>query len=874
MDPALPAVRLTVQEAIHTLSSSEDVGHILSTLGTLKRYLGETEDPVRPEEKEEFATVQFSAVLRCLVSKLSPGWLELSPDGQLERLSESFFLDGPPDQAFLVLMEAIESTAGPSFRLMKMARLLDKFLSMGRVAALMEEQCRPQTKPSFPLFQETLLSKVVGLPDLLGNRLQRDNRTQFFPQNYFPLLGQEVVQALKAVVNFLQEETLWTMAAVVAIACPEPSSASVVGPAPRPGPVWRLLSEGPVILRRGLHCSVSFISRVLGKVCIQGRKREILGVLVPQLTVLTQDSCLWQRVCWRLVEQVPDRAVEAVLTGLVEAAPRPEVLSRLLGNLVVKNRKAQFVMTRKLLFLQYQHTVLGLKTPMVQSLLGYLALDSQRRPLLVQVLKELLETWGSSSAVRHAPLEQQCYISKAILVCLAHLGEPELQDIRDELLASMMAGVKCRLDSSLPPVRRLGMIVAEVISSRIHPEGPPLKFQYEDDEMSRELLALAAPGPVGDCSSEARGPSPAPVATEPPVETPEKTMESAVPPAQPQGSDSELDSDDEFIPYDMSGDKELKSTKEPLYIRDCVEALTTSEDMERWEASLKALEGLVYRSPMATREVSVELAKVLLHLEEKTCVAEFEQLRQNALVAVTVTDPEQVAKYLTSQFYGLNYSLRQRMDILDVLVLAAQALSRPRSLQRLCQHSPPASGTLCSPALAVSQPGNAMAPGWQAVVEERIRSKTRRFSKGCPRRELSGVPNEFNSVAGYFFFPLLQHFDRPLVTFDLLGDDQLVLGRLTHTLASLMYLAVNTTVAVPMGKALLEFVWALRFHVDTVPTERLLGDLPDELLEARSWLADVAEKDVDEDCRALAVRALLLLEKLKDKLLSSSSPQP
>lgn len=837
MNPALSAVRLTVQEAIHTLSSSEDAAHILSTLGTLKGYLGGTEDLALPE-KEEFATIHFSVLLRCLVGKLSPGWLELSPDGQLEQLWESFFLEGPPDQAFLVLMEAIESTAGPSFRLMKMARLLETFLSKGRVAALMEEQCRLQTKPSFPLFQETLLGKVVGLPDLLGNCLQRDNLTQFFPQNYFPLLGREVVQALKAVVDFLQG---------------------------------------------GLDCSVSFVSRVLGKVCIQGRKKEILGVLVPQLTVLTRDSCLWQRVCWRLVEQVPDRAVEAVLTGLVEATPRPEVLSRLLGNLVVKNKKAQFVMTRKLLFLQYQHT-----TPMLQSLLGYLAVDSQRRLLLTQVLKELLETWGNSSAVRHAPLEQQRYISKAILVCLAHLREPELQDIRDELLASMMAGVKCRLDSSLPAVRRLGMIVAEVISSRIHPEGPPLKFQYEDDEMSRELLALANPWPVGDCSSEAGGPSLAPVAAEPPVETREKTVDSDAPPAQPQGSDSELDSDDEFIPYDMSGDKELKSRKEPLYIRDCVEALTTSEDMECWEASLKVLEGLVYRSPEATQEVSVELAKVLLHLEEKTCVAEFEQLRQRALVAVTVTDPEQVAKYLTSQFYGLNYSLRQRVDILDVLVLAAQALSRPRSLQKLSQHSSPGTGTLCSPTLAVPQTDNAVAPDWRAVVEERIRSKTRRFSKGCPRKELSGGPNEFNSVAGYFFFPLLQHFDRPLVTFDLLGDDQLVLGRLTHALASLMYLAVNTTVAVPMGKALLEFVWALRFHVDTyvrrgllsavssvllsVPTERLLGDLPDELLEARSWLADVAEKDVDQDCRELAVRALLLLERLRDKLLSISSP--
>lgn len=112
MDPALPVVRLTVQEAIHTLSSSEDAGHILSTLGTLKRYLRGTQDPVLPEEKEEFATVHFSAVLRCLVRKLSPGWLELSPDGQLEQLWESFFMDGPPDQAFLVLMEAIESTAG------------------------------------------------------------------------------------------------------------------------------------------------------------------------------------------------------------------------------------------------------------------------------------------------------------------------------------------------------------------------------------------------------------------------------------------------------------------------------------------------------------------------------------------------------------------------------------------------------------------------------------------------------------------------------------------------------------------------------------------------------------------------------------------
>uniref|UniRef100_A0A8C3YPQ3 Telomere length regulation protein TEL2 homolog n=1 Tax=Catagonus wagneri TaxID=51154 RepID=A0A8C3YPQ3_9CETA len=823
MDPELSAVRLSVQEAVHVLSSSEDGGHILSTLGSLKRYLGETENPALPQEQEEFARIHFSTCLRCLVGRLSPRWLGLLPGGQLEELCASFFLKGPADQAFLVLMECIEDAAGPSFRLMKTARLLARFLSAGRMAAVLEGQCQRQAEPAFPLLQETLLARVVGLPDRLGNRLQRENLAEFLPQNYFPLLGEEVLRALQVVVDSL---------------------------------------------RGGSDCAMSFLSQVLGKACVLGRQKETLRALVPRLTALTQGNGLWQRVCWRLVECVPDRAMEAVLTGLLEAALGPQVLSRLLGNLVTKSKKARFVMTRKLLFLRFDCT-----TPMLQSLLGYLAEDSQRRPLLVQALKELLETWGSSSAVRHTPLAQQRHISKAVLICLAHLQAAELQDCRAELLASLMAGVQTHLDSSLPPVRRLGMVVAEVASARLHPEGPPLRFQYEEDELTSEMRGLATPRPVADRPSEA-GLSVAPISGD----TPDNgTVGSDGPQARPGGSDSELDSDDELVPCDMSGDTELKSSKAPAYVRDCVEALTASEDWERWEAALRALEGLIFRSPAATREVSVELAKVLLHLEEKTGVAGFEGLRQRALVAVTVTDPARVAAYLTAQFYALNYSLRQRMDILDVLTLAAEELSRPGRLRR-AQQSSPAPGP---------RPGSAAAPAWRAVVEERLRSKTRRLSKGCAGQGPAAVPNEFSAVAGCFFFPLIQRFDKPLVTFDLLGDDQLVLGRLAHTLGALMYLAVNTSVAVPMGKALLEFVWALRFHGDTcvrrgllsavsavllsVPAERLLEDLPDELLEARSWLADVAEKDPDEDCRLLAVKALLLLEKLRDKLLPPSS---
>ncbi|XP_051488286.1 telomere length regulation protein TEL2 homolog isoform X1 [Apus apus] len=690
----------------------------------------------------------------------------------------------------------------------------------------MWEMCQHQAQAGLPELQEALLNRVVCLPDHVSNKLQGKNPPVFFPQNYFPLLGDAIIQVLQKI------------------------------------------SES---LRDGLDCSISFVSHVLGKVCAHGRQKELLGVLVPRLVDLTRSDCIWQRMCWRLVERVPERWMEAVVLGFVQRAPGAEVLSRLLGNLVVKNKKAQFVMTQKLLLLQYGHT-----TAVLQNLLGYLALDNLHRPFLIKVLQELLETWGSSSAVKHSPPEQQQYISKAILICLSHLKEPEIESCRQELLTSLMEGVKCHLDSNLPQIRRLGMIVAESISSKINTDGPVLKFQYEEDDESRELKSLLVQTPpsfivpdLPDYDRHEKADAALPV-----VLKSNKNLPPAAPLVPDEVSDAELDSDDDLVPYDMSEDKELK-TKAPVYIRDCIEVLTGSEDMDKWEATVKALESLVRKNPAATREVSVELAKILLHLEEKTCMEGFVELRQRAQVAVLTTDPIPVAKYLTSQFYSLNYSLCQRVDILDVLVLAAQELSSPQS------HGKTKHSGVQKPCVQLL-PGSDSSKDWRKIVDERIKSKTRRFATGQSQVELPSGPNQFHSVAGHFFFPLIQHFDRPLTTFDLLGEDHFVLGRLVHTLAILMHLAVNTVAVAVMGRALLEFVWALRFHTDSyvrqgllscissvllsAPTERLLEDMTDELLEAQSWLGDVVEKDPDGDCRRLALQNLLLMENLKKKL--------
>ncbi|XP_065414705.1 telomere length regulation protein TEL2 homolog isoform X11 [Chrysemys picta bellii] len=684
MDPEPFEVGHAVREAINILSSSRNGVQISEALGTIKCYLGGTENQAPLKEREEFTRVHFSAFLRGLVSNLSPDWIELLTSDQQKELWDSFFLEGPADQAFLVL--------------------LDSIISMGWLG----------------LFH--LLHVSSAGEGMRAWETRRDSEC--------------------------------------------------VGATPNGS------HQG------GLH--------------------------------LAEDVLATGRVCARSLDGSS-----------------------------------------------------GLR----------LCSESTRGGCLVSITGESgcekQESSVCGDPETTTPAIQLCDCSAAEPPWISGPRQPSTFLIDQKLLTSMMGGMKCRLDSNLPRVRRLGMIVAESISSRITTDGPSLKFQYEDDDETRELKSLQQTAPlqlhVTDLPNAGNN---SPSATPKAVSKPSGNPHPATPAVPEEGSDLELDSDDDLVPYDMSEDKELKKMKAPVYIRDCIEVLTGSEDMDKWEATMKVLESLIRRNSATTREVSMELAKVLLHLEEKTYIEGFVELRKRALVAVTIIDPVPVVQYLTSQFYSLNYSLYQRMDILDVLALAAQELSQPQASGK---NKPCSTQSPCIQTVS----GSDSSQNWRRIVDERIKSKTHRLAKGQSLVEPACGPNKFSSLAGHFFFPLIQNFDRPLVTFDLLGDDHLVLGRLAHTLAILMYFAIHTVAAATMGKSLLEFVWTLRFHTDSyvrqgllsavssvllsIPSERLLEDMTDEFLETQSWLEDVAEKDPDGDCRRLAWQNLLLMENLLKK---------
>ncbi|KAJ0060178.1 hypothetical protein NL108_004021, partial [Boleophthalmus pectinirostris] len=788
-------VRLSVGQCFRTLSMSSAQDDVIGALQTLNSLLDtQGHNSGSSVHQQEFRRSHYTRTLQFLISHIQADWLHNLTETQCTQLWDRLFIHGPPEQALLVLMEGIAQLRQPNFILLPICSpsssldhllsITETFLQSGRLTDLLWSYCLGTGPADSPQFREALLGRIAALPDHMANKLQLNNRTLFLPQNYYPLLAREILTALERTCQ---------------------------------------------ALKGGSDCSLTFVAQTLGKVCIQGHSGLVMAVLAPQLSKHTRTDMVWQRVCWKLTENVPHRWTDSVLPQLVQAVPGPGALGRIIGNLVVSNKKAQFVITHKMLLLQYKY-----ETQVLRVVLGYLAADRERRPLLLQVLRSLCQAWANPSAVRHTPLEQQMYISKALLLSVGLLNDSELKDLRSELLQCLLGGMQSHLDSSMVQIRRIGMVVGECLSSRMDINGIKLKFEVIITVKLlkfKSIVTSAAPQNqktliwIGEYFSFSR------ISTVVYLKVLKKALKSC--------------SDDELTPYDMSCDQKLSQSSPPRYLRDCIEILTSSDDAVRVELSLNVAENLVRKNPFATKEISVQMTKVLIHIENKFNIDNFLALRQATMVALTVTDCIPVSQYLITEFYSLNYSLRQRLDILEVLALAAQELSKSISNK---------TDTCMS---VVSTSDLTLYPGdnpeqWRQVIEKRIQSKTKRLTKGSTH-PLKAAPNRYAPVAGYFFFPLLRNYDKPQVTFDLLGSDHLILGRLIHTLGLFMHLALNAPVAAQMGCALLDFVWTVRYHSEqtvrrgvlfavcavflSMPTQNLLLDLGDQLFETRAWLA-------------------------------------
>ncbi|KJE91518.1 hypothetical protein CAOG_02646 [Capsaspora owczarzaki ATCC 30864] len=396
------------------------------------------------------------------------------------------------------------------------------------------------------------------------------------------------------------------------------------------------------------------------------------------------------------------------------------------------------------------------------------------------------------------------------------------------------------------------------------------------------------------------------------------SLAAATPTLDDADSANDLD-DDEFVPYalvdpadrvervDTANPRQTPSVpiadrpqpraavKPPKFLRDCAQGLIARDDVPRVEASLQAVESLLTTSPMEQDDVSVEICKMLLYLHNEHSIAKFEELRMRGMVAACVRAPADVARYLSAQFYVRNHTLSQRTDIVDVLCSAAKALAMGKMAVT------PLSRESLTAQLKTAQAQTKRGFGRDALQQPQITSvsqdslnsqsfvaagKVVRASTASLNARTAGKVvwrNRLQNVAGWFFYPLLEKFDSDTGgnLFGLLGNEGVfVLGRLCHGLGVIMHCASNCTDAPPMARALMAFVWALRgtehayvrralvFCVNmvllAVPASILVADLGTDLYETQNWLADIMQRDSDDESRDLAVSALsALLEVLK-----------
>ncbi|KAL0257472.1 telomere binding protein [Diplodia seriata] len=146
--------------------------------------------------------------------------------------------------------------------------------------------------------------------------------------------------------------------------------------------------------------------------------------------------------------------------------------------------------------------------------------------------------------------------------------------------------------------------------------------------------------------------------------------EDLVPYAKPD-SDPEDDSED---PTQVTRNKPTP----PVYIRDLLAGLRESENYDRHQLALSSAADLIRRKTGFGKEVRdnlEELASALVGLNDQFDLDNFQEMRQQALIAVAIAEPTQMGPYLVRCFYAGDYSISQRIGILAAIGLGAREMA-------------------------------------------------------------------------------------------------------------------------------------------------------------------------------------------------------
>lgn len=424
----------------------------------------------------------------------------------------------------------------------------------------------------------------------------------------------------------------------------------------------------------------------------------------------------------------------------------------ILGDTILTSSDIRTIITQKFIFLK-----IFSKENVIQNIIGYLYESPSRKHLYHETFRKILSIWCTQGSIANTSYEQHLYLTKFILVCKSYMVENDKDKLSTDVINYVLKGVEAHLSSPIESMRLLGMIVGENLMNEFSESENKLKFEYVQTNLTTLLQSLTKPPKSQLVNDDAREDFHL-------FNEEEKTVV--------ENKDLQLkitqtndDSDDDLQPYDLSNDTIVTKTKQPAYLRDCLDGLIYSEDPEKVEMCLRCVENLCKNYHFELKDICVELVKILLHKSNNYGIEKFDEYRMKGLIEVTCHYPIEVAQYLTNEFYEQNYTITQRIDILHVLATSVQKLSNPseeviedRRLNNLLhkQKFNDESLIAINKQLYTEESSN----NWKEIVKKRIELKTKRKTQskfGGNQKLLK--ENKLGDSIGYFFFPLIKPYD-------------------------------------------------------------------------------------------------------------------
>ena len=787
---------------------------------------------VPSEESRELSDHMFAALFEALVKSM--------PDDEMT----SVYLDwGPTEEVVHVLVETIRNMAPSKRRDVVTSLLIHLINSDACLFSLL--------RPAFSLkdrwkWEEGWLKLFASVPDVIANILHGQVPLALAPAEFCRSVAVQIAKCIFIICQSMQQ---------------------------------------------GYDVSAWPLSAVIRRLCAKYKLTYLLDPLLPLLDCLTGDSFIARRVWAAIIDDLDDNTFGRIISHIAIWSQHPQVFKRLSGwgtnqRFPLEDRWHRLLCT-KLLFLQRYES----DSHVALNVLTCLSEDSST---LWQVAIDLMSVWSDKNSLLLTSTEQHELNSKALVIALQLLSNSGqlLNDRGQELQASMRRGVHHHLESTDPQVRIVGMVVAEICTALIHPDGHRLAFDYDKEQVCVRSIHQARASidqPVPECKPvefesllrhmmDQSQTQPTLCQSEKMVSSDKEEKQDSEELFSKPTVDLDSDDDDDLEPYDMSDDKPDTKWSEPHYIRDMMDMLANvpdnsnrrgdSDEYERTRLALNVSERLIRQQLGHDHSwLARQLLSILIHLEDKYLVPDFESMRLKALVATAVSQPIEAARFLTEEFYAANYSIIQRLDMLRTVNAAARELSSQTASmpEASCSHS--------------SRNDEKEEPEWRRIVRQRIEANTRHFfPHSSIRREPAAVRNQLSPLAGEFFFPLAAKVDRCVAHLNLIGQDFVLLSTLLCTLSALVHCAGPVPVTFRMVRSLIDVVWLLRLHPESAVREsvlvafcqsllvtsnqHLISNYGLELIEWKDWLLGVVHNDPSDRVRNLAQQAASLLSHL------------